>query len=101
MLPLVFIPDSAYLSAQFHFVASVHVFKHVMTCLACCVWRHENWRAKKAYFMRGKASSTLEATCEARRKEMGPVSFVYVTLHRTLLSMQCVQDCCYNRICTS
>ncbi len=38
---------------------------------------------------------------DARRKETGPVPFVRVTLRRTLLGVQCVQDCCYNRICAS
>ena len=29
------------------------------------------------------------------------VPFVRMILHRLLLSVQCVQDCCYNRICTT
>ncbi len=48
-----------------------------------------------------QSSSTLEATHDAQPDQMGPVPFVRMTLRRTLLSVQCVQDCCYNRMCAS
>ncbi len=78
--------------------------RKTMTHLAMRVWFHCQLEALHC---------TLEQKCIRGVRPSGPihtgrdahkwsqVPFVHVMLHRLLLSMQCVQDCCYNRICAS